>query len=197
MSTIKFVKGECGQCAGHLEFAASDIGAIVQCPHCGQQTELLANLTPPKAPSSRKLVYGIVAASLLVATGLVVAIVFFKKSAPAIVLEESNKSAPSTVATPIPAADVNTNEFTSPTIKLEKTPGSSLVYITGTIRNLASRQRFGIKLEFGLFDTNGMPVGKATDYHQVLEPHADWSFKALVFDSKAASARLNSIHEDQ
>ena len=124
-------------------------------------------------------------------------VVFLKKSPAAIVLEESKKSAPSTVATPIPAADVNTNEFTSPTIKLEKTPGSSLLYVTGKIQNLAGRQRFGIKLEFGLFDTNSMPVGKATDYRQVLEPHAEWAFKALVFDSKVASARLNSIHEDQ
>ena len=197
MSNIKFVKGECGQCAGHLEFAASDIGAIVQCPHCGQQTELVATLPPPRADSSRKLAMGIVAASLLAVAGLIAAIVLLKKAPPAFVLEKSTKSVTRTTTTSRPADEINTNEFTSPTIKLEKTPGSSLLYVTGKIQNLAGRQRFGIKLEFGLFDTNSMPVGKATDYRQVLEPHAEWAFKALVFDSKVASARLNSIHEDQ
>jgi len=44
--------------------------------------------------------------------------------------------------------------MTSPSCrsKLEKTSGSSLVYVTGTIRNDSERQRFGVKVEFSLFD---------------------------------------------
>jgi len=196
MSTTNFVKGECGQCAGHLEFAAGAIGSIVQCPHCGRPTELVANLPPARAAGPRRLVAGIVAAILL-AAGLVAAISFFIKANPAGVSEKSAKPAARATAASRPADEANTNGFAVPAIKLEKAPGSSLVYVTGKIRNLAGRQRFGVKLEFGLFDTNGLPAGKATDYCQVLEPHADWAFKALVFDSKAASARLDSIHEDQ
>jgi hypothetical protein len=96
-----------------------------------------------------------------------------------------------------PVDELRTNDFAIVSIQLENTPGSSLVYVTGKIRNLTSRQRFGVKIEFGLFDTNGATVGKATDYQPVLEPNGDWRFKAMVMESKAASARLNFVVEDK
>ena len=98
---------------------------------------------------------------------------------------------------PKPPVEQRTNDFAIAAIKLEKTPGSSLVYVTGKIRNLNSRQRFGVKIEFGLFDTNDTAVGKATDYQAMLESNGDWRFKAMVMESKAASARLNSVVEDR
>lgn len=92
---------------------------------------------------------------------------------------------------------MTTNSFAVSAIKLEKTPGSSLVYATGLIRNLSDKQRYGVKVELGLSDTNDRPLGKATDYHQILEPNSDWHFKALVLDSKTTAAHLNVVLEDQ
>jgi hypothetical protein len=46
-------------------------------------------------------------------------------------------------------------------------------------------------------DTNDQAIGSATDYQSVLEPRGEWRFKALVMESKAMSARLDSIGEDK
>lgn len=90
-----------------------------------------------------------------------------------------------------------TNDFAIMPFKLEKTPGSSLVYVIGSIRNLSDSQRFGVKIEFNLFDADDNPVGSATDYHSVVDPHGEWHFRALVMESKTVSARFNSIAEDK
>ena len=94
-------------------------------------------------------------------------------------------------------AQVVTNDFGIMPFKLEKMPGSSLVYVTGIISNLSDRQRFGVKVSFGLLDTNDNGIGSATDYQSVLDPRVEWRFRAMVMESKAASARFNSIAEEQ
>ena len=96
-----------------------------------------------------------------------------------------------------PRVQVATNDFAVMPFQLERTAGSSIVYVTGFIRNTSDRQRFGVKIEFGLLDTNEEPVGTATDYQQVIEPHADWSFKAMVIPSKAVTAQFNAIEEEK
>ena len=122
---------------------------------------------------------------------------FLKKPIHAVVMEKSIVSTAPVVATTVSPDEINTNEFAIASYKLEQAKGSSLVYVTGKLRNLAGRQRFGIKLAFDLFDANDTPVGKATDYRPMIEPHTDWTFKALVLDSKSATARFNSIREEQ
>jgi hypothetical protein len=117
-------------------------------------------------------------------------------SHPPVVAEpKSETDAPT--ATPQPTVLLQTNDFALLPFALEKTPGSSLVYIIGTVRNLTDHQRFGVKLEFWLLDTNDQAIGSATDYQSVLEPRGEWRFKALVMESKAMSARLSSIVEDK
>jgi len=88
-------------------------------------------------------------------------------------------------------------EFQVSMISFEKTPGTSLVHAVGTVSNLASRQRFGVKVELDLFDTSGRKIGIATDYQQVIEPRGQWRFNAPVINSKATAAALASIKEDQ
>jgi hypothetical protein len=100
-------------------------------------------------------------------------------------------------ATPKPALLEETNDFGLRSYALEKTPGSSLVYITGSIQNLSHRQRFGVKVAFDLYDTNEVPIGLATDYQSVIEPDAEWGFKALVMKSRVVSAKFHAITEDQ
>ena len=191
MSQTEFSKCACRHCAGHIEFPAEASGQTIACPHCGQPTEL-----PPvslkKSPRSLMIV-GIV---LMVVVIIAAAILFLKRPAPVSVPEKIISA-----ATNLPAAKVieenTTNGFALAALKLEKTPGSSLVYVTGTIRNLNDRQRFGVKAEFALLATNGAAAGKASDYAPTLEKNGVWKFKALVMESKAASATLNSIREDQ
>ena len=198
MSNNKFVKGECIQCAGHLEFPAHAAGEVIDCPHCGQRTKLVAAISVATvAPVSRRPVFlaGLLLAILALASGLVVFVFFYQPkpviaprpaSAPPAANQLTTKSSPD---------EILTNEFSIAGVRLEQTAGSSLRYVTGEIRNLAARQRFGVKLQLGLLATNQVPVGKATDYDPVLEPHASWRFKALVMDSKTASARFASIGE--
>jgi hypothetical protein len=88
-------------------------------------------------------------------------------------------------------------ELQASEVSLEHAPGTSLVYAVGTIKNNSARQRFGVKVELDLSDAAGQKIGTATDYRQVLDPGAEWQFKALVVDSKTKSAKIVAIHEDQ
>jgi len=204
MSSNDFVKGACQSCGGHIEFPASAIGATVPCPHCGQQTHLRLTPTPveqsPAKPKrSPAVLVVIIAIVILGAAGAGFLIMRQKNQgvAPApLPAPASATSSPPTVAT-APPSEIRTNDFAIPPFKLEKITNSSLEYVVGTVRNPTDRRRFGVKITFGLLDTNDAPVGTASDYHQVLEPNAEWHFKAMVMASKTSSAQLNSILEDQ
>jgi hypothetical protein len=82
-------------------------------------------------------------------------------------------------------------------IKLEKAKGSSLVYAVGAMRNASDLQRFGVTVELELTDAGGRKVGTAKDYRNVLEPRQEWRFRALVLDSKAVSASVARIREEE
>ncbi len=207
MSNRDFVKGECRHCAGHLEFPADAIGQTVPCPHCHQLTELAAAGPPNQARGSGRIWLGISLAVCFAAAGLAAAFFWRQKavqndvSGPKPVpATQTNTLAGSTnalVASPGGLIQVLTNDFGILPFKLEKTPGSSLVYVTGTVRNLSNRQRFGVKIEFGLLGADDRPIGSATDYQAVLDPRADWRFRAMVMESKTISARFNSISEEK
>src|SRR5438874_153874 len=46
MQEVKFFKATCAHCAGHIEFPDNAVGLMVNCPHCGQQTQLRSNTQP-------------------------------------------------------------------------------------------------------------------------------------------------------
>ena len=67
MSSSKYLKGECQQCRGHIEFPAEAVGTTTECPHCGQATELLLALPPTESSLPTKaIVYTIIAIVILV-----------------------------------------------------------------------------------------------------------------------------------
>jgi hypothetical protein len=101
------------------------------------------------------------------------------------------------ITAPPPEEGTVESDFRVSPIAIEKQTGSSLVYAVGTVKNLLDKQRFGVKLELELHDAAGQKIGLARDYQQILEPGGEWKFKALVVESKASSARLTSIHEQQ
>ena len=194
MSTTDFVKGACGRCGGHLEFPAAAAGSTVSCPHCGQPTELAAP-AEISGGSGRKLF--IIASVALVALAMFAAGFIYLKKPAEVLAEKKSAAAEPAEKIPAPPDAVTTNDFAIASFALEKKPGGSLVYVTGKLRNLREQQRFGVKLEFALFDRDEKPVGTAKDYLPVLEPGGGWSFKAMVLESKAASAKFGSVREDQ
>jgi hypothetical protein len=201
MSTSDFVKGACRQCGGHIEFPANAAGRTINCPHCGQPTELVSPNLPHKTGGSGRVRLAI-AMALCLAAAVPGVILLMQRSnrsansAPSL-LPQSQTNVPVAVAPPKIQPEEATNDFAIMPFKLEKTPGSSLVYVTGTIQNDSERQRFGVKVEFSLFDTNDNAIGTATDYEQVIEPHGAWRFKAMVIESKAVSAKFDSIAEEK
>jgi len=196
MSTDNFEKGECRACGGHLEFPAEAVGETIECPHCGKPTALAAGAAPNKAGASQRRLPVILV--LFGAAGIMAGFFLMKKPITVSVAPTAGaiptSIAPVTVVAP---DETRTNDFAVSAIRLEKTPGSSLVYATGKIRNQGDNRRFGVRVEINLFDKNDQPVGLAKDYQPLIEPGAEWHFKAMVMESKAVSARLNFIREDQ
>ena len=213
----KYLKGECQHCHGHIEFPAEAAGMTTDCPHCSKPTELLL-AAPPQEPllPRRTVIWTLIAVLIL---GFGVGAVFLslhlmekkmaEKKAKASAAAAASTPATTTIPPQTPAA-APTNPpliqledpiakagFRVSNIKFEKTPGSSLTYAVGTLTNNTNRQRFGVKVELDLLDATGQKIGTATDYQQVLEPLGKWQFKALCVDSKAKSAKLAAVKEDQ
>jgi hypothetical protein len=208
MSADHLVKGDCRHCGGSLEFPAEDAGKMAECPLCGQPTELIPMVAQPgKHKSLKPLTVSLFIIGVIL-VGLAEMVAHFKHPQQPVsvisssVLTNASKIEPSAappieMPKPKPPPETETNDFAISPIKLEKTPGSSLVYVIGKLRNLSGQTRYGVKLEFGLSDTNHEPVGVATDYHQSLEPYGEWNFRAMVLESKAVSAHFRSVREDQ
>src|SRR5271165_5831878 len=98
MSNSAFIKGECGHCAGHLEFPADAAGQTISCPHCGQPTELVAPVLPNKPCGSGRIWLGIGVAAGLAAAGLAGGLSYVQKAA-------QGRGA---VTNPLPVAQSNT-----------------------------------------------------------------------------------------
>jgi hypothetical protein len=205
----EFLTGKCHRCGEALKFPASAAHTVGECPHCGQPTGLVPGTA--KSGSSALLYKTLVTIWLAVLMGLAGLVVFNhlkQASRIAVVVPFSPTTnlaaAASSNDTPVVAdvappkprrKEMETNDFAISPFRLEKTPGSSLVYVVGRVKNLDGQPRYGVKLEFGLSDSDGQPVGKANDYHQILEPYGEWHFRALVLDSKAVAAHFRSIQE--
>jgi hypothetical protein len=198
----KFLKGECTHCAGHLEFPAEAAGMTANCPHCGKQTDLL--LAQPKdepvVPKSM-LVWTAIAILLLVG-GLGATIYALKlaqrraderKKQTAVPAQPPNSSPTPADATPDSIAQAG---FRLSEVKLEK--AHSVVHAVGTLENLSTKTRYGVKIEFDVFDADGKKIGTAQDsVRETIEPGAKWAFRALVLGKKAASVKATGVSEQQ
>lgn len=109
---------------------------------------------------------------------------------------KTGAGAPTNVV-PTPTAPKSIDDLKVGPITLEKAKGSSLVYAVGVMRNDSGHQRFGVNLELELTDARGNKAGTAKDYRAVLEPRQEWRFRALVLDSKAVSAKVAAIREEE
>ena len=107
----------------------------------------------------------------------------------------TNAAAPKTDKKPKSADDLKVGEVG---IDQPKGSGSSLRYAVGTLKNDSDHARYGITIEVTLLDKNNQPLPtKASDYLQMLEPRKEWRFRAFVVDSKAVSAKISSVREEE
>lgn len=197
MLKIKNLRGECQHCGGAIEFHAEHTGSTAECPHCGQQTELMLALPPEeKSPLQKKAIVFTVIAIVILGGGLLAANSALKRAKhlqtqrqPATQVEPAR---PAISADPFAAQGFRVSPVT-----VEQGQGSSLVYVVGSITNASNRQRFGVKVELELFAADGSKLGAASDYQKVLEPNAAWKFRALAVDKRTAIAKIAAIKEAQ
>jgi hypothetical protein len=181
-------------------------GLPATCPHCGQQTDLLLALPPEEPTIPRRAVLWTLIGIVVLCLGLVGALAALKRAQN---LAARQKQRTEAAALPLDTTrgqvqdakaaegEVDQNGFIASPISLEQEPGTSRISATGTIRNRTERKRFGVKVEIDLLDEAGTKLGTATDYQAAIEPGDEWRFRALVMESKASSARLGAIREDQ
>jgi hypothetical protein len=196
MSDNDYLKCSCEKCGGHIEFSPVGVGQLVDCPHCGGQTQLISISDKSPAKSGGKFV--IVGGLILIVFILAGAGVIFYWSlmrTPAVVTPITSATAATNTAPP--KAFTELNEFKVGKITLEKIEGGGLVYAVGTVKNDTTRQRFGVKIELDLIDAQDDKIGSASDYIDVLEPHKEWQFKAMLTEPKAVKATPADIEEQK
>jgi hypothetical protein len=195
MLKIKNLRGECQNCGGPIEFHAEHAGTTASCPHCGEATELLLAAPPEEAsPVRRKAVVFTVIAVLILVGGLVGSVIALKR-AKRLQAERQRVESRTEMANRAAAVPFAAQEFRVSPITLEPRPGSSLLHAVGTITNLANRQRFGVQVDLEVYSATGEKVGVANDYVKVLEPRAEWHFRALVGADRAVAAQIIRITE--
>jgi len=203
MSRTKNLTGHCTHCGGLLEFPAESTGMTLDCPLCGQPTELLLARPVEEPTIPRSTIIWTLIAVLILGGGLVGAIIALKRAERLVQKKgatggHTNLSSSMSSNAPLARDIAGSKFFGVSRIELEKVAGSSLVYAIGTVTNITDHQRFGIKLELDLLDASGQRTGAASDYQGVIEPNGQWHFRALVVDPKStSSARLADIREQQ
>jgi len=208
-------KCPCAHCGGNIEFPPHGEGVSIVCPHCRQQTVL--NSTVPRQPLSEAAVSATtepefpppspaLPASRRWILALLIAFIgagaigwfVWQKSQPADVSSVSgatNQPAqPAVTAQSVAPKSIDDLKADQPV--LERTQGSGLIYVVGTVRNESDHQRFGVKVELELLNAGGQKAGVAQDYVRVIEPRQSWRFRALVLESNATSAKVASIQEE-
>ena len=202
----KYLKGECQHCQGHIEFAAEATGLTTDCPHCGQATELMIPVPEIEPTLPRKTIIWTLVAVLVLALGLGGALVALKRARRMVEKQASEKHStanvvPNASSISMPAHDVASEaDFRGGDLKIDKGAGNGLIYASGTLVNLKSEVRFGVRVELELRDQAGQKVGTASDYVDSIESKARWGFHALVLDSRAKTAttvKISAVKEQK
>jgi hypothetical protein len=208
MSDIGYLKGQCENCGGHLEFPAAGTGLKIDCPHCGVQTTLTNNPPVeaartedfPAGPKSKFSVVGGSIILILIMAAAGGAFYWFKKpesDPPGLLPTAPPATTPAEIPTPAPPSPATNDLLVAGPVTLQKTDGSALVYAVGTVKNNSDRQRFGVKIELDLLDAQDNKIGTTSDYIAILEPHKNWQFRALLAQPKAVKANAVEIEEQK
>jgi hypothetical protein len=191
----KFLKGECSECRGHIEFPAEAAGTTADCPHCGKPTELMLVVPEQESVISKKTIVYLVVALLILGGGLVGAMVALNRAKD--IAAEKGATKQTSKDAPKATNPFASQGFEASPVKVEKAANSALVYATGSVRNLENRQRFGVRIELELLNEGGSKVGEARDYQAIIETNGVSHYRAQVLEKKAVGARVVAIKEDQ
>ena len=203
MPETKFLKCACESCGGRIEFPADGIGSTVVCPHCGWHTELKLETPTVETARSSRSVKWIIAGAVILCVGFaaIVAILVTARR----MMEKARHDQPVTQA--VRAAKTNPanaratainqviNDFSISAVAIDK--ARSLAYATGTLKNETEKQRFGVTVELELLDKAGTKIGTAKDYKDLVEPRAEWKFRALLVQKNVAAARVAVVKEQE
>jgi len=95
-----------------------------------------------------------------------------------------------------PRAPKSTNDLRVSPVTLDRPKGSGLLYAVGTVLNNSDYQRFGVKIKLELYDVAGRKTGDTKDYIQLIEPHKEWNFRAIVLGGSPVGAKVIQIEEE-
>jgi len=195
MSDKNFLKCACPGCGVHISFPPDRAGELVDCPHCGTKTGLVA--TEAGSASQRARIKSNVIATILLFLILVAIGAGYYR------FKTWQPDQPATVVLPaitnvfIPKTFQDFDEFKVGKITLKKSDLGGLVYAVGVVKNDTNRQRFGVRITLELHDAKDASLGSTSDYLAVLEPHREWQFRALLTDPRAVSTVLTRIEEQK
>lgn len=206
MQPDSFLKCSCETCQGHIEFPEEGLGQSIACPHCGSET--LLTLTPVESLTPKRNlripVLFLIVFALAGATAVGIFLGRGKESKNNLTQspvaqagteptpKHRKRPAKATLAAPAEVTHWDGLETSGATLQK---PGGRLIYALGTVRNASDRQRFGVQVTLDLFDKQGTKIGVASDYTQVIDPHKEWSYKALVTEPKVVRAQVSGIRE--
>jgi hypothetical protein len=214
MSDENYLKCSCKECGNNIEFPPAAAGQVVECPHCKEWTELKVEdeeaVDGEDAPGKSKLSMLAAVAVGMVIVAAIAAVIFFRarsKTAveqpapPLVKVTAAPTNLPPTNAAPAKPVVVekkpkSLDDLKVSAVQLEKAKVGSLVYAIGTVTNASEYQRFGVKVELNLFNSNGKKLGVTKDYKDIIEPHREWQFHAMVLDAKTTAAAVSSITEE-
>ena len=198
MSSSTHFKCACQHCGSHIEAPSEAAGLSIECPHCGKQTELVAPAIREKPGANPTRIICLAGGLLVLATSIVIALFVHQRATARAQLQRESDAAAKAVeakAAAIASDPIVQAGWHVSTVRLEKTPGGTIVHAVGTLQNKSDRRRFGVKIHLDLFDAADTKVGGTKDYQQAVEPHGEWQFSALVLNSKAVAAKVTSVEE--
>jgi hypothetical protein len=198
MSSSTHFKCACQHCGNHIEAPSEAAGLSIECPHCGQQTELVAPAIRQKPGANLKIIIYLAGGVLVLAAAIVIALFVHQRATARAQLQRESEAAAQAAETKASAAasdPIARAGWRVSTVRLEKTPGGTIVHAVGTLQNESDRRRFGVRIHLDLFDATESKVGSTTDYQKAIEPRGEWQFSALVVNSKAVAAKVTSVEE--
>jgi hypothetical protein len=174
-----------------------------ECPHCSQETELLLARPKDEGGIPKRIIAWTVVTALVLGGGLGAAIYALKRAErwaegkrQAITPVQTSNAAVANPVEPPPPDPIAQAGFRVSEIKLEKE--NSVVHATGTLENVSTNVRYGVRIEFDVLDSDGKKIGTTFDMNrETIDPKAKWTFHALVLGKKAASVRATKVSEQQ
>jgi len=198
------VKCSCAHCGHVIEYSATAVGDIVECPKCRQKSQLppAAEVseeiqtskrarTPAKlSPGKLALIAGL---GLLAVGGLALLPLLRQRrtepvvtvQAPAAVLPQPKVKSPKSLN------DLKIGKFS-----LQEERGSNLRIVVGDIENDSENVHRDIKVELELRDGQGQKVDTLAAFVKQLGPHATWQVLGKTTNTRAVSVRVVGLKEE-